>query len=57
VAIVSAGPLYSEKVVVGLGLGLANQEGAFTGTDFDVHGADTSEKPDKINSSIQIFRL
>jgi len=56
-AVVSRCPFYTEKIDIGMGLGLEEQEGGSAGADFDVNGHLTSENTHKVNPAVQIFGL
>ena len=55
VAVVFVSPFDTEEIVVGVCFGLVEEEGPFSGADFDVECGWTSENVGKIDSAIQIF--
>ncbi len=55
VAVVFVSPFDTEEIVVWVGFALVEQEGSFSGADFDMDGVWTSENAGKIDSVIQIF--
>ena len=57
VAVVLAGPFDAEEINIRLSRSLIEKKGGLAGTYLNVNGAGTSEKMDKVNFAIQIFRF